>query len=148
MKFTLTRRYNENNTIGILRNESSKEVCVIGEPPLYVIVRGKRTQNVANRCCIPEGIYSVKKHTSLKFGRCFKFDNNETMPRTNILIHSGNFFADEEKNKTDSHGCLIVGSKFIDINKDKLLDVIDSKATLKKLLSITPDDFTLEIISE
>jgi hypothetical protein len=148
MKYILTRRYNKNNTLSILRDESGNEICRIGEPPQSVIVSGKEVFNVANRCCIPEGIYNVRKHNSPKFGRCFAFKDSETKPRGNILIHSGNFFADYKTNKTDSHGCLIVGEKFADLNGDKLIDVVNSKATLKKLLLILPDEFEFEIISE
>jgi len=148
MKFILTRRYNENNTIGILRSSDCIEVCKIGEPPLFVMIKGKKSYNVANRCCIPEGIYTVRKHTSQKFGKCFAFNDKETAPRASILIHSGNFFADCESHKTDSHGCLICGDKFADLNGDKLIDVANSRIALQRLYLATPDEFMLEIISE
>lgn len=148
MQLTLTRRYNENNTLGILYDNAGVEVCKIGEPPLFVMIKGKQSYNVANRCCIPEGIYSVRKHTSKKFGKCFAFNDKETSPRGSILMHSGNFFADCESHKTDSHGCLICGDKFADLNGDKLIDVTNSKDTLKRLLAVLPDEFTIEIRGE
>lgn len=148
MELLLTRRYNDINTIGILRDDSGRELCFIGEPPLSVIVSGKKVSNVAGRCCIPEGLYHIKKHTSPKFGKCFAFDDKETAPRASILIHSGNFFADYESHKTDSHGCLICGDKFADLNGDKLIDVANSKLALQRLYLVTPDEFMLEIISE
>lgn len=148
MILKLTRRYNEKNTIGVLIDESGNELCKIGEPPLYVMINGKKHHNVPDRCCIPEGTYTVRKHRSLKFGKCFAFSDKETFPRGNILIHAGNFFGDYKMSKTDSHGCLICGFGFLDINNDKIIDVVNSKAALAQLLKVLPDEFKIEIRGE
>lgn len=61
--------------------------------------------------------------------------------RTWILIHSGNYYSDIK-------GCILVGAKFIDINKDGYKDVVSSRATLNKLVRFAPDGFELFIIYE
>lgn len=49
--------------------------------------------------------------------------------RSYILIHSGNFH-------WHIQGCILVGSKHQDINKDGLQDVPHSKATMTKLMEV------------
>ena len=55
-----------------------------------------------------------------------------------ILIHSGNYF-------TDILGCILVGESFKEINHDGYLDVVNSKVTLSKLVTIAKKGFTLII---
>lgn len=86
--------------------------------------------------CIPAKTYQVKKYVSPKFGLCFYVQG--TAPRTAILIHSGNY-------RSHTLGCILVGKTHTDLNADGELDTTHSKATLKKLLSILPESFTLEI---
>ncbi len=58
--------------------------------------------------------------------------------RSYILIHRGNYH-------TDIRGCILVGKYFKDINKDGVMDVVYSTDTVKKLLTILPDEFELII---
>jgi hypothetical protein len=55
-----------------------------------------------------------------------------------IEIHSGNFHS-------EILGCILVGDKFKDINKDGQLDVANSKKTMVALFDMMPDKFKLEI---
>ena len=98
-------------------------------------------QNKALLSCIPAGIYMVRKRYSKKHKSHLEVLN--VPDRTNILIHAGNFY-------TDITGCIIVGEKFKDIDKDGALDVVNSRKTLKKLLKClgSKEDFvTLKIIN-
>lgn len=51
--------------------------------------------------------------------------------RESVLWHGGNFY-------TDSEACYLPGSEFGDRNKDGVLDVLNSRKTLEKLLAMLP----------
>jgi hypothetical protein len=123
--------YNDKQTIGAMQVIDGNDVlfsCWTLELP--------DLENRSRISCIPSGIYSVKKRTSPKHKEHFHITNVPN--RSYILIHSGNYHS-------DILGCILVGSNFKDINKDGYADVINSKATLKKLLAILPDEFELTI---
>ena len=87
--------------------------------------------------CVPAGKYNIVHRSSLKFKKHFHVldVNNRHM----ILIHSGNF-------NYNTHGCILVGSTFVDMNKDGLLDIANSRATLDTLLRWMPRGGELIII--
>lgn len=95
--------------------------------------------NERNESCIPTGKYEVVKHMSPKFGQCFWLQG--TAPRTQILIHAGNYHG-------DTSGCILVGSGYIDLDNDGYNDLIKSKDTLEKMLFQLGRKFTLEVIDE
>lgn len=91
--------------------------------------------------CIPIGFYEVIKRQSTKYGECFlirSIGEDQVEGRDWILIHPGNYY-------TQILGCVLVGKRHIDINKDGLKDVTESKATMRKLLEVTPDKFYLQV---
>jgi hypothetical protein len=88
--------------------------------------------------CILPGVYDLELWNSEKFGKCLHV--RMVPDRDAILIHKGNF------NK-DTHGCILVGSRFSDIDKDGYLDVIESGVTLNKLMSLIEGDGVLIISS-
>lgn len=88
--------------------------------------------------CIPEGIYTVVRRYSAKFGHHFHITDVDG--RTYILIHAGNYY-------TDILGCILVGKGLADINKDGLKDVTSSKAALTDLLAMMPKTFEIEIVA-
>jgi hypothetical protein len=92
--------------------------------------------NARRISCIPIGTYTVVKRTSNKYGNHFHLLN--VPGRNMILIHSGNYHS-------DSLGCIIVGSDHKDIDKDGLVDVVNSKATLSSMFTAFPDRFKLVI---
>ncbi|RWX03366.1 DUF5675 family protein [Flavobacterium cerinum] len=95
-------------------------------------------QNNARReSCIPTGTYKVTSRRSVKYGSHFLI--NDVPKRDTILIHQGNYHK-------DILGCILVGEKHTDINRDGYLDVTASKATLKKLTTIAPKGFSLTIL--
>lgn len=94
-------------------------------------------QNATRVSRIPSGIYEVVTRRSKKFG--LHFHIKEVTGRSWILIHVGNTYK-------DTSGCVLVGlQKDLDINKDNVPDIGQSKAALKKLLEWAPDGFILEI---
>jgi len=97
----------------------------------------KSNQNNISR--IPPGHYVVTPRWSKKFKNHFHV--LDVKGRSHILIHAGNFY-------TQIEGCILVGTSFTDINNDGEKDVIWSGHTLKKLLQIAPNGFTLDIINE
>ena len=81
--------------------------------------------NEKRKSCIPDGTYPVVRHKSPKFGLTFWI--KDVPNRDAILIHAGNFHR-------HTLGCVLVGDNHIDTNKDGLLDVVNSKKTIEKLL--------------
>ena len=87
--------------------------------------------------CIPTGIYKVKKRFSKKYKNHLHI--TEVTGRSYILIHSGNF-------NTHTLGCVLVG-ELAYINDDDIVDVGNSKKTLKKLLKhIEFNEIELQIV--
>lgn len=87
--------------------------------------------------CITPGIYKAVKHNSPSKGYCFHI--KDVPGRSHILIHSGNY------NK-DTLGCVLVGKDFIDLNRDGLTDITESKKTLEKMLALLPEEFEITIV--
>lgn len=77
--------------------------------------------------CIPAGTYKAIKHVSPKFGNCLWIQ--KVPNRSEILIHPANYVQ-------QLLGCIALGNKHIDINRDGLMDVADSKTTVNKLLNL------------
>ena len=88
--------------------------------------------------CIPPGTYIVKKRTSEKYGQHFHITNVPN--RDYILIHGCNY-------SRQLLGCIGVGDAHVDLDKDGLKDITNSKKTLAKLYSIMPDEFKLVTVS-
>lgn len=86
--------------------------------------------------CIPCGTYTVVKRTSEKYGNHFHITNVPN--RDFILIHPANY-------SRQLLGCIGVGESFIDLDKDGLKDITNSKKTIEKLLEILPNEFILTI---
>ena len=94
-------------------------------------------ENKRRVSCIPKGEYEVIEHVSPKFGKCFWLQ--DVPNRSEILIHRGNYY-------TDILGCILVGRKHLDINKDGLRDVTNSSQTMRELLHVLPKKFSIKII--
>ena len=86
--------------------------------------------------CIPTGTYKVVRRWSEKYKDHFLILDVDN--RSYILIHQGNYH-------TQILGCILVGKDHVDINQDGYKDVTSSVATLKKLLELMEDEFTLII---
>lgn len=86
--------------------------------------------NITNKSCIPSGDYSVVKSVSPRFGDVFYL--KDVPRRTSILIHPGN-------SALDTRGCILPGLDVIPGG------VIHSRDAIKRLYSILPDKFTLNV---
>jgi len=96
--------------------------------------------------CIPEDTYVVMKQAP-SFGRdygYFRFKEvkgrgmNKAAGGSTILIHPITYVK-------DLLGCIGVGGRFQDLNGDGVLDMVESKKTLKWMYENLPDLFLLEI---
>lgn len=94
--------------------------------------------NIRKISCIPCGVYVVQRKTSFRFGQCFELQN--VLGRDAILIHAGNF------NK-DTHGCILIGHGFRDINEDNEVDLLNSRTAIKNLLRTLRTTTTIEIVN-
>ena len=99
-------------------------------------------ENAPQISCITERLtpYKVVIRYSKKYGRHLHIKNVEG--RSLILIHWGNYAGSvNPRTKTsDIRGCVLVGSGFADIDKDGIADIINSKNTFDKLMSLFTSD--------
>lgn len=125
-KVNVSRIYQDDCTVGVLSFSGFR--CLTLELP--------DLDNAQNISCIPEGRYKCSKIVSPSLGNCIDISN--VVGRTFVRIHSGNY-------TSQIQGCLLVGDSIKDINNDGILDVANSKSTLKELMSLLPDEFELVI---
>lgn len=128
MKGTLTRRYLDNATLGVLTLPNF--YCVTLELP--------SRDNAPNISCIPEGVYRVKKYRSPSLGLVWHLQ--DVKDRTWIYIHAGNY-------TRQIQGCILVGKTHTDIDRDGIIDVTSSRVTMDELLAYTDNDWELTIQS-
>lgn len=135
MTYTLTRfEESPQGTVGALWDDFGNFQSYIGELP----ERG----NMRRISRIPAGSYRVVAHDSPRFKRCWLL--MDVPGRSNILIHRGNFFGDTAQGwKTHSQGCLIVGSKYGILGRQRA--VLASAVAFAHLKAVLPEAFTLEI---
>lgn len=88
--------------------------------------------------CIPQGTYWAIKHKAPKFGDCTWIQ--DVPNRSEILQHVGNY-------KSDLLGCMALGESHIDMDKDGLKDVTNSKKTIERYLKVLPNKFKITIIN-
>ena len=105
---------------------------------LFKTIEPPDLNNTRKISCIPEGTYTVTSRVSEKYGHHLHV--NDVPNRDLILMHNGNFTSQTE-------GCILVGSSHSDINRDGIIDVTNSKATLKKLVELAKTPLILEITS-
>jgi hypothetical protein len=84
--------------------------------------------------CIPSGIYNCKLEYSNKFKKKL-WEIKGVENRSECKFHSANYWH-------DLNGCIALGDKYIDINKDGFRDVLSSRKTMKKF------HLTLEHLTE
>ena len=101
--------------------------------------------------CIPEGLYDCVIRRSQKYGRHIHITGVPN--RDLILIHPANYAGslNPSSKKSDLLGCVAVGSKYTDLNKDGICDIVESKTTFEKVMSFFPNDeekFKIQILNE
>jgi hypothetical protein len=86
--------------------------------------------------CIPTGEYRMIHRNSPKYGDHLHIV--DVPGRSYILIHPANFVS-------QLRGCIAVGEARMDINRDGLIDVTNSKKTMEKILSLANNNDKLII---
>ena len=126
---TITReQLDRNETLGTLVMEGF--TCKTVERP--------DLNNQAQISCIPKGTYQCVKVGATKEIPYAHISILNVINRSGVCIHIGNFV-------TDSKGCILVCESFADINKDRILDGVNSKNTFNKLMAILPNKFEITI---
>jgi hypothetical protein len=143
-RFTLPRVYLPTETLGSIYSPENELICKTMELPWKMNQRGVS--------CIPEGVYVFEKQLpkadrpygyfraraipgrSLHPTIVDKFGN----PMSSILIHRITFVK-------DLLGCIGVGGRFHDFNKDGVPDMAESSSKLDWMYRNLPDVFELEI---
>lgn len=105
--------------------------------------------NQNNISCVPEGIYEVTKEPPIpandprgfKERKYWHFRFKSVPKRKGILIHKITYVKDLQ-------GCIGVGGKFVDLNKDGVPDIADSTIALQHMVDTMPDVFKLRIVSK
>ena len=141
----LKRVYLPTETLGSIYGEDGSLVCKTMELPWK--------ENKRSISCIPEGTYTVHKKPPIpkddpstpqdesggykprSYGH-FRFPHVEG--RSGILIHRITYVKDLQ-------GCIGVGGRFVDWNKDGVPDMADSSSKLQWMYENLPDEFMLII---
>lgn len=91
--------------------------------------------------CIPEGTYIVHKMKPTN-KRPYEYFHVQNVPdRDSILWHPGNY-------TRQILGCILPGESHTDLDKDGIVDITNTTATLKILTALVPDKFKLTIKSD
>jgi hypothetical protein len=135
IKATLTRTYTPTQTLGelVIGNFKCKTLELVWK------------DNANKISCIPEGVYQVVPRHSDKYGRHLHITNVPN--RSLCLFHWGNYAGsiNPKTLQSDIKGCVLVGSAMSDINKDGILDIVNSKPIFAGLMLMFPDGFELTI---
>ena len=134
----------DEGTFGHIASADGRLLLHTGECP--------RRNNIPFKSAIPHGLYTVNRHNSPKFGDCCIL--GETAPRTNILIHKGNFCGNVDEGwRSDVQGCIIVGKARAQLAAPKGPQecVVESRTAFTELMDILwhdgDDPWRLEIIN-
>ena len=125
----------DEGTLGRLTTPEGLELWTL-EPPWR--------NNAKGISCIPAGVYPCIWHRSPRFGLVYKL--YETAPRSEVLIHSGNWAGDVSKDlRSDSRGCILPGLARIKL--DDQLAIGQSRMATERLRDhFDAEPFTLTIV--
>ncbi|WAI96122.1 coil containing protein [Vibrio phage vB_VhaP_PG11] len=122
----IQRIYQDDCTVGVLNWNGFR--CFTLELPWL--------DNRTSVSCIPEGTYQCKKIVSPSLGECV--DICDVVGRTFIRIHVGNY-------TSQIQGCILVGESLVDMNRDGIIDVSNSRKIFDELMKLLPDEFLVQI---
>ena len=137
-KVTISRQYQDKQVLGTL---------YIDGVPFCKTLELPWKDNKSNISCVPKGVYNVamsywtskKKSTYLLA---------KVPGRGGIRIHSGNYSGsiNPKTGRPDIQGCILLGNSFGDINKDGIVEILNSTITMKAFEDkMKKLPFTLEI---
>lgn len=133
----------------IIINRTYTEKATYGEAQVYDAEKHEsafefKTLELPNKnnerrvSCIPEGVYMVHKMKP-NAKRPYEYFHVQNVPgRDAILFHPGNY-------TSQILGCILPGENHTDLNKDGIVDITNTTATLKILTAMLPDKFKLTI---
>jgi hypothetical protein len=137
MEVTIKRTYKEKATYGDAQvYDSEKHEPVFDFHTLEL----PNLDNKRRISCIPEGTYIVQKMKPTNKRPYEYFHVMDVPGRDSILWHPGNY-------TRQILGCILPGESFTDLDKDGIVDITNTSATLKMLAAILPDKFKLTIKS-
>lgn len=143
--YLLDRVYLETETLGSIYSPHGGFICKTMELPWK--------DNKRSISCIPEGLYTVIKMPMIEKddpstpldesgGRhprpYWHFRLPQVKGRSGILIHRITYVKDLQ-------GCIGVGGRHVDLNKDGVPDMVDSGKKLQWMVDNMPDEFRLLI---
>lgn len=142
----LERLYLAEYTLGDWYDENGVWVCKTLELPWKNNQRDDPRTPENEASCIPEGTYTVTKEKPIPpddpQGRRFRpyghFRIHNVPGRSGILVHRITFVKDLK-------GCIGVGNRLVDINKDGIPDMLESSKTLEHMYRTFPEVFKLRI---
>ena len=102
--------------------------------PLFVTLEDPWKDNARQVSCIPDGEYTIRRHTSPKFGLCYSVDNVPN--RSHILLHAGN-------TSDDTQGCILIGLQFGELKGRPA--ILRSKDAMVLLLARLAKDETAKL---
>jgi hypothetical protein len=129
-RYFLKRVYLPTEAVGSIYDESGVLICKTLELPWK--------DNQRSISCIPEGTYRVIKQEPKESRPYPYFHLPEVRGRSGILIHKITYVKDLK-------GCIGVGGRHVDIDKDGVPDIADSTSKLKWMTDNLPDTFELVI---
>jgi len=94
--------------------------------------------NLKGQSCIPEGIYQVCSRQTTKFG--MHYHVQDVPGREWILFHPGTYVY-------QLLGCILPGERFADIDKNGVPDILNTRATLNRLLAALGPKFILNVFT-
>ena len=141
MKLTIDRTYKEKQTKGYAAVSDAEGTVIFTFDTLELPWKN----NVINVSCIPEGVYIGKRRYSKKYKEHMHIA--DVKERSLILIHWGNYAGsvNPKTGSPDIKGCVLTGDGFKDITGDGVDEILKSKTTFKKLMSVMPEEITIEI---
>jgi hypothetical protein len=133
MEIEIKRTYKENATYG------EAQVLENHEPVFdFKTLELPWKENQRRISCIPEGEYMVWKMKPTAKRKYEYFWVQDVAERDSILFHPGNY-------TRQILGCILPGENHTDLDKDGIVDITNTTATLKILTAMMPDKFKLTI---
>lgn len=141
--YTLPRVYLPTETLGSIYDDTGALICKTMELPWR---KNKSSADYLLASCIPEDTYVVHKQAP-EARRDYGYFRLEFVPGRNIdpqtgwsriLIHRISYVS-------GLLGCIGVGGRFVDLNKDGVPDMAESSKKLQWMYDNLPDTFLLKI---
>jgi len=133
MKILTLRRFVPENI------KATYGVMIYEKQPFAITLELPDKCNHSDISCIPTGEYICKPYSSEKYPNTWQLMN--VLNRTLILLHKGNFLIDIK-------GCIAIGEKFTDINKDGVMDIGESNEGFNEFMDIVSGETEFKLVIE